>query len=48
MKFYCNRKTGEIVQGWFGVVLATLENKFIYGIKIKENKWEIFNIKRSF
>ena len=42
MKQYYNTETGEIVKGWLGVILATLENKFIYGMKIKENKWKNF------
>ena len=42
MKQYHNKETGEIVKGWLGVIFATLENKFVYGMKIKENKWEKF------
>lgn len=35
-----NRETGEIVIGWWGKLIATLENKICYGMRFNENKWE--------
>lgn len=40
-KWY-NRETGEIVIGWWGKLLATLENKVYFGIHFNDNRWDKF------